>query len=312
MEFKDYYKILGVSKNASQDEIKRAYRTLARKFHPDISKEPDAESKFKDIGEANEVLKDPEKRAAYDKFGSNWQHGQDFRPPPDWDAGFEFSGGGYTGTTDHSDFFEELFGRTRFSRGGSSPFRMQGEDQHAKIVISLAEAYLGTKKTITLQRPVVDATGHVTTKPHNLQVTIPKGILEGQRIRLEGQGMPGHGGASGGDLFLEIVFAADPIFRADKRDIHLTLPVTPWEAALGAQITVPTLGGKVQLTIPPHSQTGKKLRLKGRGLSSPTQQGDQYVTLKVIIPQPQTEDQKQLYREMAEKMPMNPRNTMGG
>ncbi len=311
MEFKDYYKILGIAKDASQDEIKRAYRRLARKYHPDISKEPDAEQKFKDIGEANEVLSDPEKRAAYDKFGSNWQHGQEFDPPPDWDAGFEFSGGGYTGSTAHSDFFEELFGRTHFSRGGGATFRMQGEDQHAKVLITLADAYHGARKTITLQRPVVDSGGHVRTKPHTLHVTIPKGIIEGQRIRLEGQGMPGYGGGPGGDLFLEIAFAEDPIFRADKRDIHLTLPVTPWEAALGASITVPTLGGKVQLSIPPNSQTGKKLRLKGRGLCTATQQGDQYVTLKVVIPQPETEEQRRLYREMAKSMPFNPRSHMG-
>ena len=312
MEYKDYYKILGVSKDATQDDIKRAYRRLARKYHPDISKEPDAEQKFKDIGEANEVLSDPEKRAAYDKFGSNWQHGQDFKPPPDWDSEFEFSGGGYTGSTDHSDFFEELFGRTRFYRNeGSSTFRMQGEDQHAKLVISLADAYHGARKTITLQRPVVDETGHVTTEPQTLHVTIPKGIIEGQRIRLKGQGMPGLGGGPAGDLFLEIVFEKDPIFRAEKRDIYMTLPVTPWEAALGATVTVPTLGGKVQLTIPPNSQTGKKLRLKGRGLSTATKKGDQYVTLKIVIPLPETEEQKQFYREMAKIMPMNPRADMG-
>lgn len=315
MEYKDYYHILGVSRDASQDEIKRAYRRLARKYHPDISKESDSETKFKDLGEAYEVLSDPEKRAAYDKFGANWQAGQDFKPPPNWDAGFEFSGAGYTEADSggFSDFFEELFGRSRYTTGGGTrrSFRMQGESQHAKIVIRLQDAYLGSKQTITLTRPMVDEKGHITTKPHTLNVTIPKGIIEGQRIRLEGQGMPGSGGGPSGDLYLEIAFAGDPLFHAEKRDIYLTLPVTPWEVALGTTITVPTLGGNVELKIPAGSQGGSKLRLKGRGLCSATQTGDQYVTLRIVVPKPLTKEQKKLYREMARLMPINPREKMG-
>ncbi len=316
MQYKDYYEILGVSRDATQDEIKQAYRRLARKYHPDVSKEPDADKKFKDLGEAYEVLKDPEKRAAYDRFGSNWQNGQDFEPPPNWDAGFEFSGAGYTGGTGegYSDFFEELFGRSHFS-GRESGFRtryqMKGEDQHAKILIRLQDAYHGTRQTITLNKPVLDEQGRVTMKPHTLHVTIPKGITEGQRIRLEGQGMPGTGGAPPGDLYLEIAFADDPLFKADKRDIHLTLPITPWEAALGATVTVPTLGGKVQLKIPPGSQGGRKLRLKGRGLCSASRTGDQYVTLRIVVPEATTEEQKKLYQEMARLMPINPRQELG-
>lgn len=316
MEYRDYYDILGIGREATQDDIKQAYRRLARKYHPDVSKEADADKKFKDLGEAYEVLKDPEKRAAYDKFGSNWQSGQDFEPPPNWDAGFEFRGAGYTGGTDedYSDFFESLFGRSGYTagRGHRTSFRMKGEDQHAKIVIRLADAYNGSRQTITLSRPTVDAQGHVRTQPHNLQVTIPKGIIEGQRIRLEGQGMPGMGGAPAGDLFLEIAFAEDPIFHSEKRNIYMELPVTPWEAALGATVTVPTLGGKVQLKIPAGSQGGKKLRLKGRGLSTSTQQGDQIVSLRIVVPAAKTEEQKQLYKKMAEIMPTNPRNDMGG
>jgi curved DNA-binding protein len=315
MEYRDYYEILGVDRDATQDAIKQAYRRLARKYHPDVSKEAEAEKKFKDLGEAYEVLKDPEKRAAYDKFGSNWQTGQDFEPPPNWDAGFEFKGAGYTGGTDHdySDFFESLFGRTGYTGGGArrSTFQMKGEDQHAKIVIRLADAYHGSQQNITLTRATVDENGRVTTRPHNLQVTIPKGIIEGQRIRLEGQGMPGTGGAPAGDLYLEIAFAEDPIFHAEKRDIHLELPITPWEAALGATITVPTLGGKVQLKIPAGSQGGKKLRLKGRGLSTATKKGDQIVTLRIVVPEAKTQEQKKWYRKMAEIMPVNPRNTPG-
>jgi curved DNA-binding protein len=316
MEYRDYYDILGTGRDATQDDIKQAYRRLARKYHPDVSKEPDADKKFKDLGEAYEVLKDPEKRAAYDKFGNNWKNGQDFEPPPNWDAGFEFRGAGYTGGADedYSDFFESLFGRSGYTGGGGqhSSFRMKGEDQHAKIVIRLADAYNGSRQTLTLSRPTVDDQGHVRTQPHNLQVTIPQGITEGQRIRLEGQGLPGMGGAPAGDLFLEIAFAEDPLFQSEKRTIHMELPVTPWEAALGATVTVPTLGGKVQLKIPAGSQGGKKLRLKGRGLSTQTKTGDQIVTLRIVIPAAQTDEQKKLYKKMAEIMPANPRNEMEG
>ncbi|WP_028317662.1 DnaJ C-terminal domain-containing protein [Desulfobulbus elongatus] len=310
MEYKDYYKILGVARDATQDQIKQAYRKVARKYHPDVSKEANAEAKFKDIGEAYEVLKDPEKRAAYDKFGANWQEGQHFEPPPNWDAGFEFRGTGYTGAdaSGFSDFFESLFGHGQTGRQRTHVFRMKGEDQHAKIVIPLADAYRGARQTITLTRPVIDGDGRVSTSPHTLHVVIPKGIIEGQRIRLEGQGLPGHGGGPAGDLYLEIVFQEDPVFHAEKRDIHLTLPVTPWEATLGATLTVPTLGGHVQVKIPPNSQGGKKLRLKGKGLCSASHQGDQIVTLQIVLPEPRTEEQRRLYRTMAEQMPFNPRS----
>ncbi len=309
MEYKDYYTILGIARDATQDQIKKAYRKVARKYHPDISKEPNAESKFKDIGEAYEVLKDPEKRAAYDKFGAHWKEGQNFEPPPNWDAGFEFRGAGYSAgdAGGFSDFFESLFGRSQTHRQRTQTFRMKGEDQHAKIIIPIADAYHGTRQTITLTRPVIDNTGHVTTSPHTLHVVIPKGIVEGQRIRLEGQGLPGYGGSADGDLYLEIAFQEDRLFRAEKRDIHLTLPISPWEAALGATVTVPTLGGNVQLKIPPGSQGGKKLRLKGRGLCTSSHHGDQIVMLQIVVPEAQNEEQRRLYRTMAEKMPFNPR-----
>ena len=311
MEFKDYYDTLGIKRDASQDEVKQAYRRLARKFHPDVNKSAGAEARFKDIGEAYEVLKDPEKRAAYDKFGSNWKAGQEFKPPPNWDAGFEFSGGGFTGGGQHefSDFFEELFGHGRFGGAGQrgATFRMQGENQHAKIMIRLEDAFHGSTQTITLSRAVVDESGHVRTRPHSLHVTIPKGITAGQHIRLEGQGMPGVGGGANGDLFLEIAFAPHPLFHAEGRDIQGVLPLTPWEAALGATVTVPTLGGDVELKVPPGTQTGKKLRLKGRGLSTTSKRGDHYVTVRIVVPEARTEEQKKLFREMARIMPMNPR-----
>ena len=318
MEYLNYYDILSVKRDASEDEIKQAYRRLARKYHPDVSKEPDADKKFKELGEAYEVLKDPEKRTAYDKFGKDWQHGQDFKSPPDWNSGFEsrgkeYTGGGYTGRTDagYSDFFESLFGQSRFTEPDShSGFRIKGEDSHARIVIRLLDAFKGTIQTITMSRPVVDKEGRVTTTPHTLQITIPKGIIEGQRIRLEGQGVPGIGGASPGDLYLEILFAQDPVFHAEKRDIHMELPVTPWEAALGATITAPTLDGKVQVKIPPGSQGGKKLRLKGKGLSTAAKTGDQIITLGIVVPEADTAEQKELYRKMAEIMPGNPRENL--
>ena len=313
MEYKDYYEILGVGRDASQDDIKRSYRKLARKHHPDINKDAASETKFKEIGEAYEVLKDPEKRAAYDKFGSNWEQGQDFRPPPDWDAGFEFSGAGGGGPDGFSDFFSELFGGSSpFRQRQGRPFARHGKDQHARIIVTLKEAYEGARKTFTLTRPTVDEQGRVRNKQHTISVNIPKGVAEGQKIRLAGQGMPGQNGGSHGNLYLEISFAEHPLFQAKKRNIHLNLPITPWEAALGGKIECPTLASGVHLNIPPNSQSGKKLRLKGRGLSSATHSGDQIVTLKIVIPPAKTDKEKKFYKNMAEIMPLNPRQTMGG
>ena len=318
MEFKDYYTILGIQRDATQDEVKRAYRKLARKYHPDINKDEGAEDRFKELGEAYEVLQDTEKRAAYDKFGKDWQAGQDFKPPPDWDNGFEFQGGGYTenDASQFSDFFESLFGAREGGHQGPfggqhSQYSGKGQDLHAKIVISLGDSYQGSKQSLTLQRPQVDPSGHVITRPHTLQVTIPKGIIEGQQIRLSGQGGEGMGGGAAGDLFLEVAFARHPHFTPEKRDIMLTLPITPWEAALGATIPVPTLGGTVQLKVPPNSQTGKKMRLKGRGLSTAVSNGDQYVTLAIMVPTPATDKDKELYRTMEKTMSFNPRSHLG-
>lgn len=310
MDYKDYYKILGVDRKADPDEIKRAYRSLARKYHPDLNKQPEAEQKFKDIGEAYEVLKDPEKRATYDDFTSGRQTGRPFRPRPQQYENFSFDTSGEQ--FGFSDFFEELFGKARWSGHETrTSLRARGEDQHAKLSIRLADAYHGASKNITLNRATIDARDQIITTPQSLHVKIPKGIIEGQRIRLEGLGGPGLGGGPAGDLYIEINFEQDPIFHAEKRDIHITVPITCWEAALGAVITVPTLGGDVQLTIPPGSETGRKLRLKGRGISSTNQSGDQYVTLRLVTPVPKTEEEKRLYREMARLMPMNPRKKLG-
>ena len=292
MRFRDYYETLGVARGASQDDIKRAYRRLARKFHPDVSKESDAEARFKEVGEAYEVLKDPEKRSAYDRFGKDWKHGQEFRPPPGWERRFDFGGGGFSGDSGFSDFFESLFGRGGFA-GARGPMRARGGDQNATIEIPLEDAYRG-------------ATRNITIHGRTLSVRIPKGVTEGQRIRLGGQGGAGAGGGPAGDLYLTVAHAAHPLFRTEGRDVHLKLPVAPWEAALGATVAVPTLGGKVDLKIPPGSRAGRSLRLKGRGLPG-RPNGDQYVTVEIVAPPADSPEAESLYRKMAETMPFDPR-----
>jgi curved DNA-binding protein len=314
MEYKDYYKILGVERGATQDEIKRSYRKLARTYHPDVSKAADAEAKFKEAGEAYEVLKDPEKRAAYDELGANWKQGQEFRPPPNWDAGFEFSGGGYTqaDASQFSDFFEQMFGGMRGSGGfaGHREFHAQGQDHHAKVVIDLADAYAGAKRAITLRVPEVDAQGHVTVKDRTLNVTIPKGVREGQHIRLAGQGSAGMGKGQAGDLYLEVRFAPDPIFRVDGKDVTLDVPVAPWEAALGASIKVPTPEGPVMLKVPPGSTKGRTMRLKGRGLPGKPP-GDLHAILKIVLPPADTDKAKEVYKQMERELPFDPRAGLG-
>jgi curved DNA-binding protein len=317
MEFKDYYQTMGVARDATQDQIKRAYRKLARKYHPDVSKESDAEERFKEVGEAYEVLKDPEKRAAYDQFGADWKAGQDFHPPPDWDAGFEFRGGGYTDAdaADHSAFFEELFGRAAYeqARGGQRrrTFRMRGEDHHAKVLIDLEDSYAGATRTITLRMPEMTENGRVTTRDHSLNVRIPKGIRPGQQIRLAGQGGPGTGGGEAGDLYLELELRDHPLYSVEDADVFLKLPVAPWEAALGATVKAPTPSGVVDLKIPANSSQGRKLRLKGRGLPGKTP-GDFFVVLELSLPPADSEEAKKLYQQMKETLGFDPRANLGG
>ncbi len=314
MEYKDYYKIMGLKHDASQDDIKRAHRKLARKYHPDVSKEPDAEAKFKEAGEAYEVLKDPEKRAAYDRLGDNLKAGQDFHPPPNWDSGFEFRGGGFTQADmgGFSDFFEELFGQQ--GRGGhaaySTQFNASGQDHHAKVVVDLEDAFHAGTRSITLQSPELDAQGQMHLTNRTLNVKIPKGIKEGQQIRLAGQGAPGMGKGVKGDLYLEIHFKPHPIYRAEGANLHMQLPVAPWEAALGATVKAPTPNGAVDLKIPPGSNSGNRLRLKGRGIPG-NPAGDIYVTLSVVAPPANTEQAKAIYKEMESKLAFNPRAEMG-
>jgi curved DNA-binding protein len=312
MQFRDYYQTLGVERNAAADEIKKAYRRLARKYHPDVSKEPDAATQMAGVNEAYAVLSDPEKRAAYDALGTRYGAEQDFRPPPDWDAGFEFSDAGQAGGFDdnYSDFFNSLFGhaaRSRASRAHGA--QMRGGDHHAKIVIDLADAYRGATRPVVLRSARLDDSGHVVTEDRTLNVEIPAGVRAGQSIRLRGQGGAGFGGGAAGDLYLEIQFADDPRWRIDGRDVTQTVPVTPWEAALGASIEVPTPSGRVEVTVPPASRSGRKLRLKGRGIPGKPP-GDLYLELEVALPPANTEQARELYRTMAREMPFDPRAHM--
>lgn len=315
MNFKDYYDILGVDRSVTQNEIKRAYRKLARKYHPDVSDVEDAEAHFKEVGEAYEVLKDPEKRAAYDHLGENWQAGQQFEPPPNWDAGFEFGGGGFTegDASAFSDFFESLFGRGSNGAGapgGQREYHAHGQDHHAKVLIDINDAYEGAARTITLQAPEVDATGHVVNRQRVLKVKIPKGVQQGQRIRLAGQGSPGMGEGSAGDLYLEIEFAPHAFYRVEGKDVYLDLPIAPWEAALGRKVKTPTPSGAVEVSIPAGAKSGQKLRLKGRGIPADSP-GDIYVELRMVTPEAKAGPEKALYEKMESEMAFNPRIELG-
>jgi curved DNA-binding protein len=317
MEFKDYYKVMGVPRDATEAQIKQAYRKLARKYHPDVSKEKDAEARFKEVGEAYEVLKSPEKRAAYDQLGQGPSSGQDFRPPPDWGAGFEFSGAGAR-DSDYSEFFESLFGGRGRSGGqdgrgafhGGRAHDGRGEDHHAKVLLDLDATLRGGARQLSLRVPEIDADGRLVTKERVLNVQVPKGILAGQHIRLAGQGSRPMGEGTPGDLFIEVEFQPHSLYRVDGRDLYLDLPVAPWEAALGAAVNTPTPTGTVDLKIPPGSHAGSKLRLKGRGIpASPP--GDFYVALQIALPPANDDKAKAAYAAMAAALPFNPRATLG-
>ncbi|MBU3587493.1 DnaJ domain-containing protein [Polynucleobacter sp. 31A-FELB] len=326
MKFRDYYETLGVARGATEAEIKAAYRKLARKYHPDVNKEAGAEEQFKAVGEAYSVLKDTEKRAAYDRMGANWKNGQDFTPPPNWNEGFEYSdgnfggghggfGGGYEG--DQSEFFESLFGRGRHRQGGRGGNPRQGmdfkgQDHHAKILIDLADAYNGAKRTIALHMPTQDANGHVSTQERKLDVSIPKGIKAGQNLRLAGQGGPGMGSGAAGDLYLEIDFHPNPIYRVDGKDVYLDLPLAPWEAALGTTVNIPTpAGSTLELKIPAGTATGRKMRLKEKGIPS-KEAGDLYVVPNIVLPSADTDAQKEAYQSLEKAFDFNPRTHLKG
>lgn len=320
MKFQDYYATLGVPRDAGEVDIKRAYRKLARQYHPDLNKDGGAEAKFKEVGEAYEVLKDAEKRAAYDTAGKRWGEAGSQQPPPGWDSGFEFRGGGPAGPgsaddfADHSEFFEALFGRRGGAGGGGAWARQpppRARDHHAKVLIDLADAYRGASRSILLQVPQVDAEGRLSMRERQLDVAIPVGVREGQHLRLAAQGAPGPEGAPAGDLYLEIHFKPHPLFRVEGRDVTLELPLAPWEAALGAEVNVPTPDGSVQMSIPAASASGRKLRLKGKGIPG-KQPGDLYVLLQIQMPRGDSAAAQQAWRDLAQAhADFNPRANLG-
>ncbi len=312
MNFRDYYEVLGVDKSASAPDIKKAYRKLAAKFHPD--KKTGDEEKFKEINEAYEVLSDTENRAKYDQLGSNYQSGQNFTPPPGYEDVFGGGGGfGGAGASGFSDFFDSMFsggqsaGYSSGGFGGGGGFQQKGEDQIVKILITLDEAVNGTEKSLTIQMPTQGAGGNFSHQPKSIKVKIPAGVKQGSKIRLAGQGVAGMGGGPKGDLYLEVDLQNHPLFKTDGEDITLNLPITPWEAALGKKIEVPTLKGKVVMNIAAGTQSGTKLRIKGRGLGKGAKVGSQYIVIQIHTPKAETDDQKDFYKNMSKDFSFNPR-----
>lgn len=289
------YQALGVPTDASADEIKRAYRKMARKFHPDVSPGADADAKFKAAGAAYEVLSDPEKRAAYDRYGADWDQPRaeaDPRQGPRWSGGFAFDERDV-----NADMFRDFFDQ-RFGRRGMS------QDQRAVVEVALEDAISGAKKSLTLQSPRIDDAGRVTMQTHRIDLSIPKGVLPGQHLRLGGRG------AGGGDLLIEVAFQPHPIYRIEGRDLYVTLPVTPWEAALGGKIKMPTPTGPVDLNVPANARQGQKLRLRGRGIPA-AQKGDLYAILHIVNPPKLSEEARNLYQQLARAQAFNPRSKLG-
>ena len=308
MKYKDYYATLGVDKNASAEDIKKSYRKLARKYHPDVSKEKDAKEKFQEVSEAYETLKDPEKRAAYDQLGS-YQPGQDFRPPPGWEQQFH-SGGFSFDDLDLADLFAGLGGGARGFRGSARArpnMPIPGEDYEVPVPIALEQAYHGTTLDLNLQIPQYGEDGRLRRTPHTIKARIPKGVTDGERLRLPGKGGKGANGGRDGDLYLIIRIALHPLFRVTGRDLYLDLPLAPWEAALGTTVEIPTLGGPVRLKIRPGTQGGQHLRLAKRGLPKPDSEGDLYAIVQIAVPASANEREKELYRQLGEASSFDPR-----
>lgn len=327
VRYKDYYETLGVARNASHDEIRKTYRRLARKFHPDVNKSPDAENKFKEIAEAYEVLGDPPKRKKYDEFGTNYHSGDEFRPPPGWeDSSYQFYGepsaSGFTRDDlgGFSDFFESLFGgrgaeqsfhQARFAdppsgEAAGSARRARGQNHEAGITISLEDAFHGGKKSIALQTARLDEHGRVQRQTKNYNVRIPPGTIDGMKIRLAGQGGAGHSESSAGDLYLHVSIAPHPIFKWSGKNLEITVPITPWEAVLGAKIHVPTMEGKAALTVGPGTQSGQKFRLRGKGFPGHGP-GDLFVTVQIAVPSSVPANERKLFEELARTSAFKPR-----
>jgi curved DNA-binding protein len=337
VKYKDYYKILGVERSASQEEIQKAYRKLARKYHPDVNKDPGAEEKFKELGEAYEVLKDPEKRKKYDRLGENWKMGEDFTPPPGWEQHFGGGGGGgfggYSsrrrggfagGGTGFSDFFDFIFGSmggmgqevdmdfgggARGGPRGAGARAARGTDVEATLEITLEEALEGGKKRFTIQRAEPGPQGSVSPQARTLDVQIPEGVKDGMRVRIPGQGNPAPGGGQRGDLYLRIRFQPHDLYKPREQNLLMELPVTPWEAALGAKVPVPTLDGrKVRVTIKPGSHSGQKLKLAGQGLPKKDgSRGDLIAELAIQVPEELSKHEKELLEMLRDRSGFNPR-----
>jgi curved DNA-binding protein len=306
MKYKDYYSILGLQRNAAAEDIKKAYRKLARKYHPDVSKDPEGEEKFKEVAEAYEALKDPEKRAAYDQLG-NYRPGQDFQPSPDWgkqfgDSQFSFE------DADLADLFAGLAAGRHRAGPGAGQMRMPGEDYEVTARISLEDAYRGTEVELNLTVPEHDEKGLVRRVPRTFKVRIPKGATDGQRLRLAGKGGKGFNGGRDGNLYLNVVLHPHALFRVSGHDLYFDLPLAPWEAVLGATVEVPTLGGPVRLKVPPHTQAGQQLRLSGRGLPKPDgKEGDLFAITQIVVPAATSERERELFKQLAEGSTFNPR-----
>jgi curved DNA-binding protein len=335
VKFRDYYETLGVQRSASQDEVQAAYRKLARKLHPDVNKDRDAEEKFKQLNEAYEVLKDPEKRRRYDALGDNWRTGEDFTPPPGWDFGFG-SAGGRTGAggpagpgggfafdfgdlgPGFSDFFEQLFGGARqgspggFGGGAFGGFGREsvrgtepGQDTQAEVTIPLEDACAGGRRMVTLESREPGPNGTERRSARTFEVTIPAGVTDGKKLRLRGQGEAGYGGR--GDLYIIIHIAPHPVFRVKERDLEVDVPVAPWEAALGAEVEVPTVEGRARVRIPAGIRSSQRIRIKGRGLGSGAERGDLYAAIRIEVPRRLSQRERELFEELSRQSQFNPR-----
>jgi len=308
MEFKDYYKILGVAADADLKAIKTAYRKLARKYHPDVSTEKDAEKQFKDVAEAYEVLSDEKKRAEFDQLRQYGSAGQRFEPPPGWQSSSQGSGG------DFSDFFESIFGAGRQRPGGSRGFEgtedftsSRGRDVDVELPLFLEDTFSDEPRPLEYNLPHYGESGRLADIRKTLSVKLPPGVADGDRIRLKGQGGPGFGNGPAGDLYLRVRLVPHPLFDVAGHDLNITVPVAPWEAALGAKITLPTLTGKISLAIAPDSQNGQRLRIKGKGLRTRSGNGDLYAILKVVMPAKSNPEAMRLWKELASAATFNPR-----
>ena len=306
MKYKDYYAALGVARTATADEIKSAYRKLARKYHPDVSKEPNAEEKFKEVAEAYETLKDSEKRAAYDELGRHTP-GDEFRPPPGWQQSFgeQFS----FDDLDLADLFAGLAGRSRGRRAPNAP--APGQDFEAAVRLTFEQAFRGTEIELDLAVPEIDPNGFVHRIPRKIKVRVPKGVTDGQKLRVPGKGGKGEHGGRDGDLYLDIEVQSHALYRTEGLDLYMELPLAPWEAVLGATVEVPTPAGRISLKVPPGTRAGQKLRLAGRGLSRPDgTSGHLYAVAQITVPTVVDEHQRALFGQLKDASTFNPRAHM--